>query len=64
MKLGTLKEMLDVCFSQLKSFYNRDEIADLSRSEIILESIVISNNQLKEDLERLFSFSRPIFVNN
>ena len=64
MKLGTLKEMLDVCFSQLKSFYYRDEIADLSRSEIILESIVISNNQLKEDLERLFSFSRPIFVNN
>ena len=56
--------MLDVCFSQLKSFYNRDEIADLSRPEIILESIVISNNQLKEDLERLFSFSRPIFVNN
>ena len=64
MKLVTLKEMLDVCFSQLNSFYNRDEIADLSRSEIILESIVISNNQLKEDLERLFSFSRPIFVNN
>ena len=56
--------MLDVCFSQLKSFYYRDEIADLSRSEIILESIVISNNQLKEDLERLFSFSRPVFVNN
>ena len=27
-------------------------------------SIVMSNNQLKEDLERLFSFSRPNFVNN
>ena len=34
-KLGKLKEMLDVCFSQLNRFYNRYEIADLSRSVII-----------------------------
>lgn len=34
--IGKLKKkMLDVCLSQLNSFYNRYEVADLSRSVII-----------------------------